>query len=703
MNTPRSSVASRMGLAALLVPAQVLPTRQQTVLHVARAGSDTWSGRLEAPNAALSDGPVATVARARDLVRALERDSGGALKGPVTILLHDGVYSLSEPLVLTSEDSGDADHPITYASAAGEHPVLSAGRRLPRWRSVTLDGKKLWSADIQEIRTSMKMDRWTFRELYVNNQRRTRARCPDVGYLHIEDIPDLPPDTQWTDGKNNFRFREADATVWKKAASADLVVFTRWIDTHLTVAGIDLEKRIATFTKRTTFLLNPGDLYFLEGSAAFLDSPGEWFLDDKAGTIYYMPLPGETIDHSIAAAPVFTSVLELHGEPEQGRFVQHVRFEGLTFSHAQWWFPEEYKPGRPSVDPMGFVQAAWGVPGAVHADGARHVAFIDCTISHVGGYGFELARGCTDDVFSRCTITDLGAGGVKIGETVVRESAADRTARNTVEDCTLTDGGHIHHQAIGLWIGQSSENRVTHNRITEFDYSGISIGWTWGYGPSQAGGNIVELNEIDHLGDRPGNTEPPLGDMGGIYTLGTQSGTVIRNNFFHDIAGRTIAWGIYFDEGSTGIVAENNLVLRTTHGGFHQHYGKENVVQNNIFAMGRDAQVWRTRREEHTSFTFARNIVVADNDKWFNGDWSGGVVLQNNLYWRTDAKPVPFPGGKDLSAWLATGLDTGSVVADPKLDLAHPTHFAVADDSPARALGFQPFELATVGPRPKGP
>jgi hypothetical protein len=378
-----------------------------------------------------------------------------------------------------------------------------------------------------------------------------------------------------------------------------------------------------------------------------------------------------------------------------------VRFEGLTFSHAQWWFPEDAKPGRPGSEPMGFAQAAWGVPGAVHAEGARDVAFVDCTVSHVGGYGLELARGCTDDVLSRCTLTDLGAGGVKIGETEVRESAADRTARNSVEDCTITDGGHVHHQAIGVWIGQSAENHIAHNRIAEFDYSGISIGWTWGYGPSQAGGNIVELNEVDHLGDRPGNTEPSLGDMGGIYTLGTQKGTVIRDNFFHDIAGRTIAWGIYFDEGSTGIVAERNLVLRTTHGGFHQHYGKENVVQNNIFAMGQNAQVWRTRREEHTSFTFARNIVVAGNDKWFHGDWSGGVVLQQNLYWRTDGKPVPFPGDKNLDAWLAIGLDTGSVVADPKLDLADPKHVAVAEDSPARALGFRPFDLATVGPRPR--
>jgi hypothetical protein len=377
-------------------------------------------------------------------------------------------------------------------------------------------------------------------------------------------------------------------------------------------------------------------------------------------------------------------VLELGGEPERGRFVEHVRFEGLTFSHARWWFSG-------SEAQVGFSQAAWGVPGAVRAEGARHVVFEGCTIAHVGGYGLELGRGCTDDVVSHCTLADLGAGGVKIGETAIRESADERTARNTVEDCTIKDGGRVHHQAIGLWIGQSGDNVIAHNRITELDYSGISIGWTWGYGPSLAGGNRVEGNEVDHLGVRPGNTEPPLGDMGGIYTLGIQTGTVIQGNYFHDIAGRTIAWGIYFDEGSSGIVAERNLVLRTSHGGFHQHYGKDNVVRNNVFAFGRDAQIWRTRREEHLSFTFEKNVVVADGDRWFRGDWTGGVVLRGNVYGRTDGGPVPFPGPMDF--------DAGSVVADPGLDLTDPKRFVLRPDSPARALGFQPFDLSAVGPR----
>ena len=84
---------------------------------------------------------------------------------------------------------------------------------------------------------------------------------------------------------------------------------------------------------------------------------------------------------------------------------------------------------------------------------------------------------------------------------------------------------------------------------------------------------------------------------------------MVRNNIVHDVAGHDKAWGLYTDEGSTGIVLENNLVYRTTHGSFHQHYGRDNLVRNNIFAFGRDAQIVRSRDEPHRSFTFERNII----------------------------------------------------------------------------------------------
>ena len=160
---------------------------------------------------------------------------------------------------------------------------------------------------------------------------------------------------------------------------------------------------------------------------------------------------------------------------------------------------------------------------------------------------------------------------------------------------------------MAVWIGQSPDNTIAHNDIHGFWYTAISIGWTWGYGPAAAQRNIVESNHIHHIGTKADGAKPILSDMGCVYTLGNHEGTVIRGNLFHDVAGLKYGgWGIYFDEGTTHILAENNLVYRTTHGGFHQHYGKENTVRNNIFAFGRDAQIQRTRVENHQSFRFER-------------------------------------------------------------------------------------------------
>src|SRR5262249_53308274 len=119
-------------------------------------------------------------------------------------------------------------------------------------------------------------------------------------------------------------------------------------------------------------------------------------------------------------------------------------------------------------------------------------------------------------------------------------------------------------------------------------------------------------------------------------------------------------WGIYFDEGSTRIVAENNLVYRTSHGGFHQHYGKDNVVRNNIFALGQAAQMQRTRVEDHTSFTFERNIVYGEGEQFLAGRWDGKVVVDHNLYWRPGGG-IRF-GKLTWEQWRKQGHDGKSVV-----------------------------------------
>jgi len=678
------------------------PKPARGVFFVATNGNDQWSGRLPAPNRKGTDGPFATIPAALKNVRVLRQQDGRAAGKAPTVFVGSGSYCLEAPVVLTPEDSN-----LVLAAYPGATPVLSGGRPVAGWKEITLDGKKLWAADIPQAREGG----WYFRELWVNGRRATRARHPNRGYLPIAELPDKA--AEWTQGHNRFRFREGDLKAWNTFTNAEVVAMTRWVESRLPVISVDEKERIVSFSKRSVFELAPGDLYYAEGALEFLDEPGEWYLDPTAGRLYYLPRPGEQLAGTQAIAPVLAQVVRFAGRPEAGQFVERVVLSGLTFSHTEWYFPAGPHSGtnKPSVFAMeprpeisGFAQAAVGVSGAVWGEGLRDSIFQNCRFENLGNYGLELARGCQRNRVIRCEFSDLGAGGVKIGEPGIRKQAAEQARANEISHCHLHDGGKLFPSAVGIWIGQSPDNHILHNLIHDFYYTGISIGWTWGYGPSLTTNNTVELNHVHHIGAKSDGDGPILSDMGGIYTLGKQPGAVIRNNLWHDIAGiRYGGWGIYFDEGSSGILAENNVVYRTTHGGFHQHYGETNVVRNNIFALARDHQIQRTRPEPHLSFSFVTNIVYFDSGSLLTGDWTGDANYQMdwNVYFdaRRDAKPDQLRLGPcTWQKWLERGHDRRSLVADPLFVAPRENDFRLQPNSPAFKLGFRPIDLSHVGP-----
>ena len=243
-----------------------------------------------------------------------------------------------------------------------------------------------------------------------------------------------------------------------------------------------------------------------------------------------------------------------------------------------------------------------------------------------------------------------------------------------------------------FWIGQSGDNAITHNEIADLFYTGISAGWTWGYGEGFAKRNTFAFNHVHHLG------YGLMTDMGGIYTLGPSEGTVVRNNIFHDIYSHSYGgWGMYTDEGSTGILFENNLVYHTRTGSFHQHYGKQNVLRNNILAESIEQQLQATRLEDHLSFTLENNIIYWETGTLMAGPWDRlQYVSRKNLYWQARHEPIDF-AGQSLAAWQARGHEQGSQIADPRF--VDPLHddYRLAPDSPALRLGFKPFDYTQAG------
>src|SRR5260221_8232406 len=205
------------------------------------------------------------------------------------------------------------------------------------------------------------------------------------------------------------------------------------------------------FSKRSVFELAAGDPYYIEGSLELLDSPGEWYLNPKSGVVYYAPRSGERIRDFEAIAPVLPQLVRIEGNCEKGEFVERLIFRGLTFAHAEWYFPDGFDTGKdkPVVSPPpqpevgGFAQAAIGVPGAFWAQGSREVLIEDCTFEHIGDYALELGRGCQSNLVRRCEISDLGAGGIRLGETAIRERVVEQARANEISECRIHDGGKM--------------------------------------------------------------------------------------------------------------------------------------------------------------------------------------------------------------------------------------------------------------------
>ncbi|MGQ9514333.1 MAG: right-handed parallel beta-helix repeat-containing protein [Thermoproteota archaeon] len=674
-------------VAAVNMVAELLhsESKESTLtFYVSPQGDDRWSGRLPSPSESKTDGPFATIAKARDAIREIKTREGH--RKPIKVFIRGGTFFLDEPLLFTAEDSGTDSCPITYESYPGEVPILSGGARISGWKQITVQGKRLWVVQIPSVRE----EEWYFRELWVDGKRRLRARHPNKGYLSIEEVPDATPQTQWDEGQNRIRFREGDLKALNNVSDAEAIVMNRWVESHLPIESLDEVNRILSFSKKSVFRLDPGDLYYIENSLELLDSPGEWFLDHSTGTLYYYAMPDEDMNEAEVIAPFLPQLLKLQGDPKTGEFLHHITFKGITFSHTEWSLPSTLS---------GFRQAAIGVPAVLYGEGVRNCIIEGCIFAHIGTYAIELSRGCRDNKIHRCELYDLGAGGIKIGEQLVRDEVEEQTHGNIISDCEIQDGGLIFHSAVGIWIGQSYENIIRNNHICNFYYTGISIGWTWGYGPSLARGNIVELNHVQNIGIRSDGDGPILSDMGGIYTLGVRSGTIIRSNIFHDIAGfRYGGWGIYLDEGSSNVLTEKNIVYRTTHGGFHQHYGRENIVRNNIFAFGKDAQIQRSRSEEHISFTFERNIVYFRSGNVLAGNFEdANFSFDLNIYWR-QGEEVLF-GKYSWEAWRDRGADLHSLIADPLFLDPDCGNFSLKKDSPAFSLGFEEIDTTKVGPR----
>jgi parallel beta-helix repeat protein len=622
--------------------------------------------------------PIASLQKAIELAKTYYSTTGST---SIRIVVGSGRYALSGPLVIENAFS-DGNKTITFVGDSINKPVLSGGVPIGNF---TQGPDGLWSTKVPQSNKR-------FEQLYVNGEWAQRARWPNSGGIHprfvsekvlVQGSGKIAEKATQEIALNSQDFRSIQQVSDEDKSNVIAKFYHNWDNTIKPLTAInagDTSFSIAGKGMKPWNKLKKESLLVFENAKAFLDEPGEWFLDNDNLLSYY-PRPGDKLNNTECLAPTTEHLLLIKGS--ESTRVKNIRFKNITFEVAGYNLPKN------TFEPS---QAASDVGAAIEVDFATNINFEDCNFSKMGGNAIWFRGSCSKSSVRRSQLYDLGAGAIKIGEKNIRKDSAEVTNNILIQDNVVQAGGRVLPCATALVIFNARNNLVSHNEISDFFYTGISVGWAWGYGANPNINNRIEYNHVHNLG------QGMLSDMGGIYTLGRAEGTVISNNVVHDIAGSGYGgWGLYCDEGSSGITIENNLVYNCSSAGFHQHYGENNVVSNNIFAFNGRGELQLSKVENHRSLSFEHNIVLAKGADIFLSNWTKADMLSDsNCYWMGGQNQRSSNQSFMLSK--NSGKDQNSVVENPLFAAPSTGDFRIKNTDIAKRIGFVPFDYANVGP-----
>ncbi len=662
--------------------------------YVSASGKDQWSGRSASPNADLSDGPFASLQRARDAVRQL-KTSQGLPDGGVTVWIAEGTYHLLQGLELTAEDSGEPAKPIIYRARPDERVQLSGGRTVTGWQKVSdpavldrlqpaartsvvqADLKALAIVDFGRLR-SRGFGRSTVPaalELFFQDSPMPLARWPNDGFLKIASYPKpVGDDHGGKMGQLDAGFNYDSDRPDKWADANDIWVHGYWAydwaNSYEHVATLDKQKRlIVTSPPYGNYGFRAGGdggrFYFLNVLEE-LDQPGEWYLDRKSGILYFWP-PVPLEDNPVSVSVVETPLIHIAG-------ASYIEIRGLTIE--------------------------CGRADGVRIDDGRDNRIVECVIRNLGNNGV-VVNGGTDHGVENCVIYGTGDGGISL-------AGGDRK--------TLAPSGHyarenhIHH--IARWsrcyapaismtgVGIQAANNLIH------DHPHCAILF-WG------NEHVIELNEIHHVCLE-------TGDVGAIYTGRdyTFRGNTIRHNFIHHTGGVGMgSMGIYMDDCVSGTQIYGN-VLWSLHRAVFLGGGRDFKVENNIFvdcspAVELDARglskapvwhnmVYRTMKQRLEEMNWrkppysTRYPQLADLVPYYAGDEGvppGNIVVEHNICVRSQLLKITWGGANQGMVDSRDNLvDTDPLFVDPAAG-----DFRLKMDSPAYEHGFKPIPFEKIG------
>ncbi|MBE1606626.1 right-handed parallel beta-helix repeat-containing protein [Actinopolymorpha pittospori] len=515
---------------------------------VAPAGDDAGTGERTSP--------FATLTRAQRAVR--EATAAGATT--LTVHLGGGTYELAEPLLFTSRDAGPGRQ-VAYVAVDGETPVLSGGSAVTGWRLYDA-AKNIWRAAVGP--------RTDTRQLWVNGRRAVRARSAF-----------LPAGFEMTETGYVYSGEEFDFTRWRQLRDVELVSFRRWRSyrcriesAERTGTGVRLDMQNPGWELAYADHLPWGNItvpVWVENAYELLDEEGEWYLDTRAGHLYYKPRAEEDLASAETVLGRLETLLEIRGELDDP--VMDLRFDGISFCYGTWLEPNS--PTGFAVIQAGYHQTAPGttakLPANVTMRAAERVAFHRCRFQHLGGSGLELEYGTRHADITGNLFEDVSGNGIQVsGTDEIHHHPDDDRATvldNRITNNCVTNVASEYHGCVGIWVGYADTTTIEHNTVYDLPYTAISVGWGWGTvdpggsagytTPSTSRNNSVSYNHIHHFTQR-------LIDGGGIYTLSAQPGSVIRGNYIHDLVINHYDDSlVYLDEATRNYLVEDNVLCGT--------------------------------------------------------------------------------------------------------------------------------------------
>ncbi len=625
------AVASRPTMHALTatpVAAAAVSAAAAVDLYVSTAGNDAWSGTLAAPNAGNTDGPVRTLVaaqtRARNAIAAMVQSG---VRGTLRVRIQPGTYVLSGPLSFGLGDSGVSGAPVSYEAVTPGTVVISGA--VPLTQQTPING----STPVLFNNPPEGGNNWNGGgQLFVNGKRAVLARTPNAGsYWFIQRAIPLASEPADAQGRTAFGATNESLNAVAALSAADrsraiVSIMHAWTSSQHHLASSAPAGGIQVTPSANWTFLNAGtsQRYWIENVSSAFDAPGEFFWD--ASGVRYIPQASEQAGISVAM-PVLDKLIVINGDVTKSKWVDNLQFRGLTFAFT-----------RALTPPEGYLdyQAATNVGAAIEVDATTNLVIDNCKFQGTGGYGVWLRRAVRASSITNSTFDDMGAGALKFGQTSQWTGDALQTGNNYATNNIIGNTGKVYPGSVGVWVGQSFDNKVTNNLIYNTPYTGISVGWSWGFDVTTSGRNTIADNLLVNIG------QGQLSDMAAIYTVGVAPGTVIMGNVIREVRSYPAygagSWGLYGDSGTSQITFANNLVLGVDHGGFQATLSRNNGVSYNLFGWGDFTEINVGQPDPQTALAFNNNVLIPKAVKAFSGVATAPYVLY---------------GGNDVSSTFA--------------------------------------------------